>query len=221
MRYYLDTEFDDDVSTGRINLISIGLVCEDGREFYAVSNEFNPETCNDWVKANVLPQLTSHGDIWLSRSTIRDAIQNFISDDRDTVEIWAYYASYDWVVFCQLWKEMTNLPKHFPKFVRDLKTYALDIGYGGRFKDLLPDTDHRHHALADARWNRDIHKILLHLSPKIVKPPTMQLAIDLAYSRDALQAERAKLTTKIDEQIKAIETEIMNLVENNINSSSG
>ena len=37
-----------------IELISIGIVCEDGRTYYAISNEFEPNDANDWVKENVL-----------------------------------------------------------------------------------------------------------------------------------------------------------------------
>ena len=38
-RFFIDTEFVEDGKT--IDLISIGIVCEDGREFYAVSTEFD------------------------------------------------------------------------------------------------------------------------------------------------------------------------------------
>ena len=39
MRYFYDTEF---IENGRtIELISIGVVAEDGREFYAISTEFD------------------------------------------------------------------------------------------------------------------------------------------------------------------------------------
>lgn len=48
MRYYLDTEFLEGTqksffckSKPTIDLISIGLVCEDGREYYAISKDFN------------------------------------------------------------------------------------------------------------------------------------------------------------------------------------
>lgn len=54
-RYFFDTEFNEDGKT--IELISIGIKAEDGREFYAVSTEFEPSRCNDWVVANVLPHL--------------------------------------------------------------------------------------------------------------------------------------------------------------------
>ena len=41
MRFFYDCEFIEDGTT--IDLVSIGVVGEDGREFYAVSTEFDPE----------------------------------------------------------------------------------------------------------------------------------------------------------------------------------
>ena len=47
MRYFYDTEFIEDGST--IELVSIGIVAEDGREFYAVSTEFDASNANEWA----------------------------------------------------------------------------------------------------------------------------------------------------------------------------
>lgn len=41
MNYYLDTEFINDPLTRRLELISIGIIAEDGRTYYAISNEFD------------------------------------------------------------------------------------------------------------------------------------------------------------------------------------
>ncbi len=57
MRYFYDCEFIEDGRT--IELVSIGVVCEDGREFYAVSTEFDPDRAGKWVRRNVLPKLPS------------------------------------------------------------------------------------------------------------------------------------------------------------------
>ncbi len=69
MKIFLDTEFIEGwkkpikwlPTIGKLNkpyhsiqLISIGLVSDDGREYYAISNEFNPADSNDWVRENVL-----------------------------------------------------------------------------------------------------------------------------------------------------------------------
>ena len=54
-RYFLDTEFIDDGST--IDLISVGIVCDDGRELYLQSIEYDPTNAGKWVKENVLNHL--------------------------------------------------------------------------------------------------------------------------------------------------------------------
>ncbi len=52
IKYFIDTEFIEDGIT--IDLISIGIVCEDGREYYAQSVEFDHRKASEWVKENVL-----------------------------------------------------------------------------------------------------------------------------------------------------------------------
>src|SRR3712207_9345974 len=59
-RYFYDTEFIEDGTT--IDLVSIGVVDETGREFYAVSTEFDPDKAIPWVRRNVLDQLPSPAD---------------------------------------------------------------------------------------------------------------------------------------------------------------
>ena len=54
MLIFLDTEFTDFV---RPELISIALVSEDGREFYAERTDFQRDACNDFVRETVLPLL--------------------------------------------------------------------------------------------------------------------------------------------------------------------
>lgn len=56
MRYFLDTEIIDDGHT--IDLISIGIVCEDGRELYLQSADCTPQLASQWVKDHVLSNLT-------------------------------------------------------------------------------------------------------------------------------------------------------------------
>lgn len=49
MLIFLDTEYTDPI---QIDLISIGMVSEDGRaEFYAERNDYRTEDCNSFVKA--------------------------------------------------------------------------------------------------------------------------------------------------------------------------
>ena len=75
MKYFYDTEFIDDGRT--IDLISIGVAAEDGREYYGISTEFNPERAGRWVRTNVLPKLAPpSSQLWRSRKQIRSDLED-------------------------------------------------------------------------------------------------------------------------------------------------
>ena len=121
MRYFYDCEFIEDGTT--IDLVSVGVVAEDGREFYAVSTEFDSSTAGPWVRRNVLPKLPNPSSAaWMSRARIRDELYDFVTA-RPTgpVEMWAWIGAYDHVAVCQLWGDMTKLPAAMPKFTRDVR----------------------------------------------------------------------------------------------------
>ena len=59
MKYWIDTEFIAKPFT--IDLVSIGLVAEDGREFYAESSEVDWSKASPWMLENVRPQLEGKG----------------------------------------------------------------------------------------------------------------------------------------------------------------
>jgi hypothetical protein len=175
MRYWFDTEFYEDGST--IDLISIGIVAEDGREFYAESTDANLERVSDWVKENVVTHLWSRqadkrsANIWtrdggkgglLPRRHIASDIQAFCDPIQyGKPEFWAYYADYDWVVLCQLFGTMMELPKGWPMYCLDIKQEAHRLG-----NPQLPKQDEtEHHALADARHNRAMFEFLQAFQP--------------------------------------------------------
>lgn len=152
-RYFYDCEFIEDGTT--IDLVSIGAVDEDGREFYAVSTEFDPSKAIPWVRDNVLDKLPSPADpAWLSRKQIRDELYDFLVEpirgvSGARIELWAWYGAYDHVVLAQLWGAMPALPRALPRMTKDLKQLWDELG-----KPSLPaaPTD-QHSALADARHN--------------------------------------------------------------------
>lgn len=148
MRFFYDTEFIEDGVT--IDLVSIGVVDERGREFYAVSTEFDPDKAGPWVRAHVLPQLPSPGDsAWRSRERIRSDLLQFIGKPPGGVQLWAWFAAYDHVALAQLWGPMPSLPRQLPRFTRDLRQRWEDLG-----KPQLPTPPtNAHDALADARHN--------------------------------------------------------------------
>lgn len=152
MLYFMDTEFIEAPST--IDLISIGVVAEDGREFYAESSETDWTKASTWVMDNVYPHL-KRGETQMKRAEIRDGLNAFIHDDKP--EIWGYYADYDWVVFCWLFGSMIDLPTRFPKWCRDIKQAAWTLG-----DPRLPRQEStEHNALEDARWNKQAYEFLL------------------------------------------------------------
>lgn len=169
MKIFYDTEFIDDGKT--IDLVSIGMVREDGTELYAVSSEFdvlNLQT-NPWLVENVWPSLPTykhpgtlrcycgpghldldHPDI-RTRAQIARLIEEFILTTPDP-QLWAYYSAYDHVALAQLWGPMRNLPEGIPMQTDDLVTLAKLAGLST--KDLPQQAEGQHNALADARHNR-------------------------------------------------------------------
>src|SRR5215470_8066995 len=112
-RYFYDCEFIED---GRIiDLVSIGVVDEHGREFYAISTEFDDRPALPWVRRNVLDRLPSPGhSAWRSRDRIRDELYQFLIEplsEGEEIELWAWYAAYDHVALAQLWGRMPALPR--------------------------------------------------------------------------------------------------------------
>src|SRR3954464_9838123 len=147
-RYFFDTEFLEDGRT--IELVSVGVVCEDGREFYAVSTEFDPNAAIPWVREHVLDQRPRPGEpVWMSKQAIRESLLTFLTADGNDPETWAWYGDYDHVVICQLWGTMPELPRPLPRFTRDLRQEWERLG-----SPKLPTQERgRHHALEDARHN--------------------------------------------------------------------
>lgn len=148
MKYFFDTEFIEDGKT--IDLISIGIVRESGGSIYCISNEFDESKASDWVKENVLTKLGNQKRY--SREEIKTDILNFIGENKP--EFWAYYADYDWVVFCQLFGTMMELPKGYPMYCNDLKQLCNSLGNPD-----LGSCD-AHNALEDASWCFEAYKKL-------------------------------------------------------------
>jgi len=181
--YFLDTEFIEDGKT--IDLISIALVCDDGRELYLQNAECNFANASDFVWRNVFPSLkdfdmrgtrscnqqkmTSCSDKltgkcyntlecpWRLRFEIRDEVREFCNPEKYGKPVfWGYFADYDWVAFCQLFGTMMHLPKDFPMFCNDIKQLC-----NSRGNPSLPEQGKgEHNALADAKWNKQAYYFL-------------------------------------------------------------
>ena len=145
VKYWIDTEFI--AKPCSLDLISVGLVAEDGREFYAESNEV------DWTRANlftletVRPQLSGKG---MTREDIGYAIRRFTAYDERPV-FWGYFPAYDWVAFTWLFGSIEQLPFNYPQLCLDIRQWAIALGD----PELPRQSGARHHALADARWAKE------------------------------------------------------------------
>lgn len=175
MRYFYDTEFIEDGKT--IDLISIGIVAEDGREYYAQNHDCRYDDASDWVWRNVYPhlhhfELRGHrsckpwaayegqrgtggcrdlGCLWRYHDIIGEEIKAFCDPEKyGKPEFWAYYAAYDHVALCQLFGRMMDLPDGFPMWTRDIKQWCVYLG-----DPALPGQSAVEHiALNDARWTK-------------------------------------------------------------------
>lgn len=124
MRIWFDTEFIEDGKT--IDLLSIGMVREDGLTYYAEPVECDTSRASPWVRENVLPHMRR----WTLPLTVACRPRAHIA--REIVafagkkpEFWAYYADYDWVALCQLFGTMMQLPDGWPMYCRDVTCRAM------------------------------------------------------------------------------------------------
>lgn len=151
MRIFFDTEFYENGKT--IELISIGLVREDGATYYAetILADFYCKQ-SSWLIDNVRPHLKG-----AKAEKYHDRLQFEITEfvGRNP-EFWAYFGAYDWVVLCQLFGTMMDLPKTWPMYCRDVKQEADRVGAN------LPKQDpgQAHNALADALWTKQAWEYL-------------------------------------------------------------
>lgn len=153
MKIWFDTEFIEDGKT--IDLISIGMVREDGAEYYAETNDWSFGKASQWVRDNVIDHLEG-GDAVKTRETIARDLIEFAGEQP---EFWAYYADYDWVALCWLYGTMMWLPNSWPMYCRDIKQLCDYLD-----NPTLPSQGKgEHHALSDARWNRTAHEFLIAL----------------------------------------------------------
>lgn len=177
MKIYYDTEFIEDGRT--IELISIGMVAEDGREYYAVNRDAPWKRIreHEWLMANVVPhlprgfgearqhwpkhQLVDVNDERVkARPLIAAEVSRFLLGEdlynRPDLELWAWYGAYDHVVLAQLFGRMIDLPAGVPMWTNDVRQEC------ARLDDpKMPEqTGTAHNALDDARHVKVMHDYL-------------------------------------------------------------
>lgn len=137
MNLFFDCEF-----TGlrkNTTLISLGIVAEDGRKFYAEFIDFDSSQCDEWINENVINNLLlkenedefladyapigenrSHfvkGTTWL----IRDELAAWLSQF-DSVQFVSDVCHYDFVLLIDLFGTAFDLPKNVSPVCHDINS---------------------------------------------------------------------------------------------------
>jgi hypothetical protein len=174
MRVFLDSEFTS--LTTKAELISLALIDEDNRSFYAEFNDYDSGTITEWHRQHVIsflefPDLNTRFDssdnlikmMGNSGDIVKALEAWFLAYGR--IEVWGDNHAYDWVLFCELWGGALNLPKlqsnseqqQIDYLVRDLTTLfhlkGIDPSVSRQeFAGWKDNPEFRqHHALWDAR----------------------------------------------------------------------
>lgn len=186
MKIFMDTVF-----TGLhqgTTLISIGLVSEDGRTFYAELNDYDESQCDEWVKNNVISNLlmltskdgmyysprpfkpyVSIDDMWsiemcgnteMMKEKLTDWLNQF-----DSVEIWSDCLAYDWVLFCNIWGHAFNVPQvvyYIPFDICTLfKIKGVDPYISREAFSSMIDGQEKHNSLWDAMVIKECYNKLI------------------------------------------------------------
>jgi len=145
-KIFFDTEF-----TGlhqKTTLISIGLVSECGKSFYAELTDYDKTQIDDWLQENVISKLlfsnypesgivlSNHGDcaqLKANTNSVKEHLEKWLSQF-EHVEMWSDCLSYDWVLFCELWGHAFNIPTNVYYIPFDICTLF-------KLKGIDPDTN--------------------------------------------------------------------------------
>ena len=132
MNLFFDTEF-----TGLrkyTTLISLGIVAEDGRKFYAEFTDYDREQCDDWIKENVIDnlRLDGMGDgvsdtgenpscilVRGNKDYVKKELSEWLSHFR-TVQFVSDVCHYDFVLLIDLFGSVFDLPLNINPACHDI-----------------------------------------------------------------------------------------------------
>lgn len=183
MKIFFDTEFLEDGKT--IELISIGLVKEDGSELYLINKDMDVYRIfrDDWVRKNVLRKIydelkeryNKENDpsifeftaddfyylLYLYGTEKKEIAKQIVDFVGKSPVFYAYCADYDWVVLMQLYGKMIDIPKGWRYYCRDLAQTVDELGFN---TDKIKNSN-EHNALDDAKWNLELYNQMKNYGP--------------------------------------------------------
>jgi hypothetical protein len=138
-KLFLDTEF-----TGlhqATTLISLGIISECGKTFYAEFTDYDKTQVDDWLEENVIAntwvfkhnRIASMGGVlndlrWAdvhvfgSSDFIKPFLIQWLSQFEEVV-IWSDCLAYDWVLFCNIWGHAFSIPENIYYIAMDICTF--------------------------------------------------------------------------------------------------
>lgn len=163
---YFDTEF-----TGlhkNTTLISIGIISDNNKTFYAELTDYDKSQVDDWIKTNVISNLLFEdekknivisddekkyqikGDSKFLKTHLTEWLSKF-----SEVEIWSDCLSYDWVLFCDIFGTVFDIPKNVYYIPFDISTLfklkRIDPDISREEFTGTNDNKNKHNALFDAK----------------------------------------------------------------------
>ena len=145
MRVFFDTEF-----TGlhkNTTLMSIGLVDEDGRSFYAEMNDYDKSQVDNWIKLNVLKNFTNSES--MNKENLKMELLDWF-EPYDKVEIWSDCLAYDWVLFNDIFGGAFDLPSKIYYIPFDICTLM-------KLRGVDPDVNREAYAGIDGSKHNALH----------------------------------------------------------------
>jgi len=149
MLVFLDTEFTDFV---KHDLISLALVAEDGREFYAERTDFKQDECSAFVRKEVLPLLSRVPDASCDRKQLTNRLHDWFEKLPEPATL-VFDFEGDWLLLAAALLDNTHKkppPNIGDKLHLDSRTVAhpvFDKAKNLTYTQQWPP----HHALADSR----------------------------------------------------------------------
>lgn len=161
-------------------LISIGLVSECGKTFYAEFTDYDKLQVDDWIRENVikkllfqcsdttyiiLDDLNGSPAVCGDAERIKEELTNWLLQF-EAVEIWSDCLSYYWMLFCQLWGHAFNIPKNIYYIPFDICTLFKMKGISPNisreeFVGEDDNSDGKHNSLYDAKIIQRCYNILM------------------------------------------------------------
>lgn len=170
-KIYFDFEFIESGPENPIYPISLGMIKETGEMDYIIFKDIPWHKANQWVLDNIAPTINKDARDSTQPVLNRDqAKQRIIEFAGERPQFWGYFCSYDWVLMSQIHGIMMELPNNWPMHPMDLKQEMVRLGVKRSELNHI-ENEQEHHALADAVWNRSVHKYLIERANNEQKGP--------------------------------------------------